>query len=245
MRGTLQRVWAAMPALALVLSAAQVTAQTPPAASPPVATPPAPPSVTSPAAPPSVTLTQPDASAGVAPPRQPDAGATLRAARPTLIPQAGDPTDVDEVVLPEKPVVIVSGQSKWDDGLKTIRAALARLESELGKVGIPPAGRPLAVFVQTTDEDFKFDAMVPVGAVPTPPPALPPDLRFGTTPSGKAYRFVHKGRYDDVDSTYETITTYLDAKDILAKDAFIEEYVNDVADATNPGIEVNIFVQPR
>jgi hypothetical protein len=30
------------------------------------------------------------------------------------------------------------------------------------------------------------------------------------------------------------VTTYLDAKDILAKDAFIEEYLNDVADPQTP-----------
>jgi effector-binding domain-containing protein len=56
---------------------------------------------------------------------------------------------------------------------------------------------------------------------------------------------VHKGPYDDIDTTYETVTTYLDAKDILAKDAFIEEYLNDVADPADAALEINIFVQPR
>ena len=38
---------------------------------------------------------------------------------------------------------------------------------------------------------------------------------------------MHKGAYDEIDTTYETITTYLDAKDIVAKDAFIEEFAAD------------------
>ena len=39
---------------------------------------------------------------------------------PTLVPQVGDAGDVDEVVLPAKPVAIMSGQSNWENGLKTI-----------------------------------------------------------------------------------------------------------------------------
>ena len=101
------------------------------------------------------------------------------------------------------------------------------------------------MFTETTDDNFRFDAMVPVGAAPSPAPALGPDMRFGTTPSGKAYRFVHRGPYDDIDSTYETITAYLDAKDVAAKDAFIEEYLDDISDPSDPGLGINIFVQPR
>jgi effector-binding domain-containing protein len=41
-------------------------------------------------------------------------------------------------------------------------------------------------------------------------------------------RFVHRGPYDDIDSTYETVTAYLDAKNIEVKDFFVEEYVSDL-----------------
>ncbi len=79
----------------------------------------------------------------------------------------------------------------------------------------------------------------------TPPPDLGAKLRFGVSPSGKAFRFVHKGPYDDIDTTYETITTYLEVKDIVAKDAFIEEYVSDFTDGQDTNFEVNIYVQPK
>ncbi|NNM73146.1 GyrI-like domain-containing protein [Enterovirga aerilata] len=209
---------------------------TPPAASPPPQAPPA--ATIQQPGPPPATLVQP-APPGAAP------AAPAVAGRPTLIPGSGDTSSVDEVVLPEKPVLILSGTSGWEDGLKNLRAAFGRIEAELARLGIAPTGRPLAVFVQTSDDNFRYDAMVPIAAVPTPAPGVPAEMRFGTTPSGKAYRFVHKGPYDDIDTTYETITTYLDAKDILAKDAFIEEYVNDAADSADPALEINIFVQPR
>ena len=167
-------------------------------------------------------------------------------ARPTLLPEAGDPANVDEVMLTAKPVLVVSGTSDWDNGLKNIRAATASVEKELARLGIAPAGRPLVLYTQTTDDNFKFDAMVPIAAAPASPPGdLAKDMRFGETPAGKAWRFVHKGPYDDIDSTYETITTYLEAKDIVARDAFIEEFANDTADPADANLEVNIFVQPK
>lgn len=180
-----------------------------------------------------------------APPAAAPPGQSSATARPTLIPQAGDPVNVDEVVLPDKPVLALAGSSKWDEGLKNLRSAFARIEGELGRLGMAPAGRPLVLYTMTTEEEFRYEAMIPVGQAPEPSPAVAAEMRFGRTPSGKAYRFVHQGPYDDVDSTYEIVTTYLDAKDIVARDQFLEEFLNDVADPNDPGLELNIFVQPR
>jgi effector-binding domain-containing protein len=213
---------------------AAIITQPPAADARPAPTAPTGPSATTIPAPP-----PPAASAPAQPPVEQSAGL------PTLVPQAGDTGDVDEVLLPAKPVAIVSGQSNWENGLKTVRASIQRVRDELAKAGLAVAGRPVTVFTETTDDGFKYDAMVPIAKAPETAPTVAADIRFGTTPSGKAYRFVHKGPYDEVDSTYETITAYLDAKDILAKDAFIEEYLNEVADPTDPSLEINIFVQPR
>jgi effector-binding domain-containing protein len=87
--------------------------------------------------------------------------------------------------------------------------------------------------------------MVPIEQVPQGRASLTPEIGFGRTPEGKAYRFVHKGPYDEIDETYDTISTYLDAKGIIAKDAFLEEYVTDLNEAGDDNTEVNIFVQPR
>lgn len=201
-----------------------------------------PPAASSPASPPAATITQTPLPGST--PASPAPTATA-GARSTLVPEAGDTSNVDEVVLPEKTAVILSGTSTWEEGFKTLKSAFARIDSELAKAALPPAGRPLAVFTQTTDDNFKFDALVPIARPAGGNPTLPPDFRVGTTPSGKAYRFVHKGPYDNIDSTYETITAYLDVKDVVANDAFIEEYVTDVADAGDPALEINIFVQPK
>jgi hypothetical protein len=53
---------------------------------------------------------------------------------------------------------------------------------------------------------FQYEAMVPVERIPEGRVRLTPEIRFGRTPDGKAYRFVHKGPYDDIDSTYESLS---------------------------------------
>jgi effector-binding domain-containing protein len=175
----------------------------------------------------------------------PQAPPAFAGARPTLVPKPGDPLDVDEVVLPEKPAAVMSGVGTWTEGFADLKKALQTIEDELRKAGTAPAGRPLTVFTETDDSGFHYEAMVPVEQVPDGRASLTPEIRFGRTPGGKAYRFVHKGPYDEIDGTYDTITTYLDAKGIIAKDAFVEEYVTDLSDAQDDNTEINIFVQPR
>lgn len=165
---------------------------------------------------------------------------TSAGARTTLVPDPGDPADVDEVTLTAKPVAILSGSSDWESGFTSLKNAYRRIEVELAKAGVKPTGRPVTLFTQTDDDGFRYDAMIPIERPPEGSASLGPDIRFGTTPAGRAYRFVHKGPYDDIESTYETITAYVDAKDISVQDAFMEEYVGDLAESSQE-IEVNIF----
>lgn len=165
--------------------------------------------------------------------------------RATLFPNQGDPANVDEGLLTAKPAAILQGTSIWDEGFAKLKEAFAKIEDELKKAGIAPAGRPLTLFVHTDDQGFRFEAMVPVTEVPDGKSELTPEIKFGKTPEGKAFRFVHKDAYDEIDGTYETITAYLDAKNIESKDAFIEEYLTDLTESQDTGLEVNIYVQPK
>ncbi|MBA1155141.1 GyrI-like domain-containing protein [Microvirga mediterraneensis] len=168
-----------------------------------------------------------------------------QAGRTTLFPNPSDPTGVEEGVLVSKPTVMISGTSTWDEAFANLKNAFAKIDGELKKAGITPAGRPLTIFVDTDDNGFKYEAMVPIAQVPEGKTELTPEIKFGKTPEGKSFRFVHKDAYDEIDGTYETITAYLDLKEIVAKDAFIEEYVSDFTDSQDTDFEVNIYVQPK
>lgn len=209
------------------------SAPLPPPGSPAAATPPA-----AQAAPPAA-ATPPGAQAS------PPATRITTEGRATLIPEPGDPADVDQVTLPAKPVAVLSGTSTWDDGFTNLQNAFRKIEEELARAAVTPAGKPLTVFLETDDMGFRYEAMIPITEVPAGRATLTPEVRFGRTPEGAAMRFVHKGAYEEIDETYETITAYLDAKGVAVKDVFVEEYATDMVNRDDPNLEVNIFVQPK
>jgi effector-binding domain-containing protein len=214
---------------------------TEPSTSAPAASAPAPSTPEAPAQPPQPATAQP-APAPTAPGTP---APSQEAARTTLFPNPSDPAGVEEGVLAAKPAAVLSGTSPWDEAFNNLKNAVAKLDGELKKAGIAPAGRPLTIFVDTDDNGFKYEVMVPIAQVPEGKTELTPEIKFGKTPEGKAFRFVHKDAYDEIDGTYETITAYLDIKEIVAQDAFIEEYVSDFTDSQDTNFEVNIYVQPK
>lgn len=162
----------------------------------------------------------------------------------TLAGKPGDPSDVDEIALVARPVLALSGQASWDQGFQRLSESFALLRGEAGKANLPVAGRPLTLFVETDDNGFKFTAMLPV-ASGAPVQGLANGVSISQSPAGRSLRFVHTAPYDDIDSTYETITAYLEAKNILVKDAFLEEYVSELKDPADPNLEINVYVQPK
>ncbi|MBQ0822491.1 GyrI-like domain-containing protein [Microvirga sp. HBU67558] len=228
--------------LVFALCSGVALAQTPPPASPPAATE----TPAAPAAPaPSPAVPQAQGAQTPVTPAPATPAPAQEAGRTTLFPNPSDPSGVEEGVLVSKPTVVLSGTSTWDDAFTNLKNAFAKIDGELKKAGIAPAGRPVTIFVDTDDDGFKYDAMVPIARVPEGKTELTPEIKFGKTPEGKSFRFVHKDAYDEIDGTYETITAYLDIKEIVAKDAFIEEYVSDFTDSQDTNFEVNIYVQPK
>jgi effector-binding domain-containing protein len=146
----------------------------------------------------------------------------------------------EEVTLPERTIVYLKGQSKWDAAFETLVDAFKSLGEYLDKQGIKPAGAAMTIYTETDDAGFAFKAAVPIAAAPENPPKG--DIAIGQTPSGKALKFVHRGSYDAMDSTYEAITNYLDDKHLEAKDLFIEEYVTDPVKTDADHLVVNVFV---
>jgi len=156
-----------------------------------------------------------------------------------------DPSTPDEVVMASHPALIMKGQAKWDDGYAALAKAFALLREQAKRLALTETGYPVTVFVETDDQGFKYEAELPVSTLPSQRPAdLPADLRFGATPEGKAVRFVHRGAYDEIDSTYEAISAYVDVKGLEVKDTLIEEYISMGNDSSDLAIEVHIYVQP-
>ncbi len=170
----------------------------------------------------------------------PAAPASSKPAEPAK-PQ-GEASTGETVELPARPFAYAEGKANRDEIYGAILGSLGLVKRDMEKAGVKPAGRPLAVFVESDDSGFRYHAGFPLDAAPEGKTSLSDAVKIGQTPIGKAMRFEHLGSYADIDATYDAITAFLDEKGIDAQDSFIEEYVNDVKDADDPTLQVNIYV---
>ncbi len=154
----------------------------------------------------------------------------------------GDASSAQAVELAARPALMLAGEAEWEEGFTKINKSFADLRMAMDRAGLKPGGRPLAVFVDTDDQGFRFQAMIPLEAAPAATPSFPAPIKLGETPKGKTMKFEHRSAYDDIDSTYEAITAYLDEKGVEAKPMFIEQYLNDVTSADDTGLQVEIYV---
>ncbi len=146
----------------------------------------------------------------------------------------------EQVSLPERTIVYITGHSNWDTAFDTLVDAFKSLHEYLDKQDVKPTGSALTIYTQTDDTGFSFKAALPIAQAPKDPPKG--DIGVGPAPSGRALKFVHRGSYDAMDSTYEAITNYLDDKQLEAKDLFIEEYATDPVKTAADKLVVNVFV---
>lgn len=206
---------------------------TPAPVNPPAAAPATPAPATPPAPAPDAAPSAP-APAPPSPAPAPDTGNADKNPPDTSISQTFD--------LQARPVIMLSGKAAWDEGFKSINDAFDKLRGNLDKTGTKATGYPTAIFTQTDDAGFTFDAMIPVEKAPDGKPDLAADVSFGLSPAGKVMKFQHRSAYDDIDSTYEAITAYLDEKGLESKNMFAEEYLNRTKTSDDPSLEVDILV---
>ena len=222
---------------AAVAPHASVAQQAPASAPAPAApTPAAPPAAQAPAAP-SPAPAKPEAPSATNP-----APGAPGAAQPAESTPSGEGSTGEAVDLPLRPFAYIEGKADKDEIYSSILGSLGLVKRDMDKANLTPAGRPIAVFVESDDTGFKYHAGYPLTAAPEGKSSLSDTVKIGQTPTGKAMRFEHQGAYGDIDATYDAITAYLDDKGIDAQDTFIEEYANDVKDPDDPTLQVNIYV---
>ena len=158
-------------------------------------------------------------------------------------PEALQPGDAfgEEVNLPEQTIIYFSGTGQWDNAFETIVDGFKAVSGYLKKAGIKPSGPPMTIYTSTNDTSFQFRAAFPLAEAPKDKPTG--DIAVDKTAPGKAYKFVHRGSYDDMDTTYDAITNFLDEKQLDAKGLFIEQYVTDPITTPQEKLVVEVFVR--
>ena len=115
-------------------------------------------------------------------------------------PASADASSAQQIEITARPVALLRGSSSWDDGYANLTAAFKKIEVEIGKAGLKANGRPMTAFLETDDQTFRYEAMIPLEAGPAGKSALTQDVLIGRSPAGKAIKFQHRAAYDEIDS---------------------------------------------
>jgi effector-binding domain-containing protein len=105
---------------------------------------------------------------------------------------------------------------------------------------VKASGAPMTIYTSTDDTGFKFQAAVPVKDAPSLPAES--EIKVGKSPAGAALKFVHRGSYDAMDTTYEAITDHLEEKKLEAKELFVEQYMKDPVTTAEDDLVIDIYV---
>lgn len=173
------------------------------------------------------------ASAQTPPPPAPPAAA------PAPQPKPGDAFG-EEVTLTANTIVYAKGSATWDSAFETLVEAFKNVYGALQKQGLKADGPAMTIYTATDDTGFEYQAGVPVAEAPKDP--LPEGLAVGKSPEGRALKFIHRGSYDAMDSTYEAITNHLDEKRLEARDLFVEHYLTDPLTTPEDNLVIEVYV---
>lgn len=146
----------------------------------------------------------------------------------------------EEVMLTEQIIIFMRGSGNWESAYETLVDAFKNVNAVLERQGLKPVGRPMTIYSGNDDAGFHFQAAVPIAE--TPKNAPKGDIAIGTSPGGRALKFVHRGSYETIDDTYEAIVNFLDAKNLESRDVFMEEYVTDPVTTPEGELIINVYV---
>jgi effector-binding domain-containing protein len=169
------------------------------------------------------------------------APATPGPSEPAPMPGAkpGDPFG-EELALTPKTIIYLKSSATWDSAFETILDAFKNVYAFLDRQGIKPAGPAMTIYTASDDAGFDFQAAVPIAEAPKDPPKG--DLAVGTSPEGKALKFMHRGSYDSLDAAYDAITHYLDERKLEARDLYIEQYDTDLLKTPEDSLVIQVLV---
>ena len=151
----------------------------------------------------------------------------------------GDPFG-EEVTLTPKTILYLKSSATWDSAFETILDAFKNVYAFLDRQGIKPAGPAMTIYTASDDAGFDFQAAVPINEAPKDPPKG--DLAVGTSPEGKALKFMHRGSYDSLDAAYDAITHYLDERKLEARELYIEQYDSDLLSTPEDNLVIEVLV---
>lgn len=183
----------------------------------------------------------PAQSATTAPKTAPNTAPTTP---PTISPPASADGSIALVDVAPVAAIGMQGDGRWDDSYGAIARSLESLRAAAKAARLTVTGHPLVVFLVTDDAGFRFQALLPLSDAPESAGA-DPDFKIVKSPGGRAVKFEHRSAYNEIDATYEAITAWLDDRNLVAQDFFVEEWVKpgDGPDDMDTEIDIYVFIK--
>lgn len=172
-------------------------------------------------------------------------------------------------VVPIEPisVVMLSGETSHDldDVEAALHEAYTRLERHMAEQRMAPAGPPMAIAREWSNDRYVFDAALPYRRESTQPgredsaPAagglpgnadpdrgdarfrLADDIHAGMTPGGRAARIVHAGPHEALADSWNRLETFMALRGLETAGDPWEVYVTDPADVPAAELVTHIF----
>ena len=129
----------------------------------------------------------------------------------------------------------------------TMKSSFATLGEFMARNKLAPAGPPRAIYSNWGTTTF-FILAFPIAA---PPPITESarDVVIGTLAGGRALRFVHRGPYDTIRTTYGQIDAWLRERGAIKTDAdwarysgMWEEYLGEPGTMPDSKLSTNIYL---
>ena len=143
-----------------------------------------------------------------------------RANPPAASPSAPEEASLQPIAVAARPAMVLHSAANWEEGYAKIRECSKncapprkRRVSRSMAPAWPPSPKPTTPASNLT----RCCRWKP----PRPPsPISPTALTLGASPWARRSNSTHTGSYDDIDTTYDAITAYLDEKGLDATNVF-------------------------
>lgn len=156
-----------------------------------------------------------------------------------------------EVMVPSTLVAQLEGLTAKPEELgAAIGKAFGRLYAAIGRAGLAPSGPPQAIYTVWSPDEVRFTVAAPIERATAT--LLDPGVSTATLPERTALRFVHRGPYRDIRTTYDQVESWLRERGGIRTPAdwahyspMWEEYVNDPATTPESDLVTHIFLPLR
>lgn len=150
--------------------------------------------------------------------------------------------DISLVEAQAHEILYVEGHSGQEP--EQVAQALASAYGEvirfMAEQDIELAGQPMAITRSWDDENYYFEAALPVSHLPE---ATGGRVRAGLSPSGTAVRLVHIGPYDALRDSYDVLNAWMSAHRLEAGAVSWEHYISDPGDTPSDELVTHIYFE--